>query len=427
MAVPLPDAWLAPLRHAADRAVSRVKPREFRHIAILFAVVMWTAYAVNLSTPGLIDRVGQLKGADFLQFYVQGHLAARGAADVLYDAGAYAAATRQLVPEAVEVFPPVYPPHVSVLFAPFSLLSYGWAVVAWSVLSIALYAAACAVVWRRCPALRPHGPTVAWLAAGSPAFFNLVGHGQTTSLVVAALVGMFVALDAKRPLVAGLLLGLLAYKPQVGIAAGVTLIAARHWSAVLGAAIGVALSVGLGWLYWGPAPWLAYLEVLARPGELTSIVEQKLHHSHSLRTWWALLIPWPPVALTLYVVSAAWVLRHTIAVWRGGASLAWRFAVLLLATVLVSPHVFVYDLVILAPTFLILADRALAHPTHPVSSGVLCLVTGAWLTPAVGLVANLTRVQLSVVCFVALFAVAVAVSEETMSRAPAPGPPAPAS
>ena len=50
---------------------------------------MWVVYAINISNPGLVDRAGHLKGADFLQFYVLGHLAADGAADVLYDNVAY--------------------------------------------------------------------------------------------------------------------------------------------------------------------------------------------------------------------------------------------------------------------------------------------------------------------------------------------------
>ena len=48
-------------------------------------------------------------------------------------------------------------------------------------------------------------------------------------------------------------------------------------------------------------------------------------------------------------VSAAWVLWLTIHYWRSQAPAHLRCAALLVATVLVSPHLFVYDLVILAP------------------------------------------------------------------------------
>ena len=114
---------------------------------------------------------------------------------------------------------------------------------------------------------------------------------------------MFVALRTGRPVLAGMLLGLVAYKPQVDIAAGLTLLAAREWRIVMGAVVRVAASVAVGWLHYGTPTLLEYAGVLAQPGQLTMIVEQKLHHSHSLRTLWALLVPWRPAAMTLYVVT----------------------------------------------------------------------------------------------------------------------------
>ena len=48
-------------------------------------------YAINLSTPGLRDRSGQLKGTDFIHFYVLGSLALDGQAAALYDYRAQAA------------------------------------------------------------------------------------------------------------------------------------------------------------------------------------------------------------------------------------------------------------------------------------------------------------------------------------------------
>ena len=135
------------VNHIADRVTAGIRADEFFRIAMLFAAVVWLAWAINMSTVGRVDRSGQLKGADFLQFYVMGYLATEQAPDVLYDPAAYAAATRQLVPETVEVFPPVYAPQVSVLFQPLAALPYGWAVVIWWVVSIALYAGSCFVVW----------------------------------------------------------------------------------------------------------------------------------------------------------------------------------------------------------------------------------------------------------------------------------------
>ena len=70
---------------------------------------------------------------------------------------------------------------------------------------------------------------------------------------------------------------------------------------------------------------------------------------HSLRAFWNLLLPWPDAAFTLYILTAIGILIFAIACWRRPAPLEHRFAIMLLATVLVAPHLTVYDLVILTP------------------------------------------------------------------------------
>ena len=84
---------------------------------------------------------------------------------------------------------------------------------------------------------------------------------------------------------------------------------------------------------------------------LLPLVEPKPYQTHSLRTFWSMLVPWAEFALTLYVLSAAVVLGLTIACWRRAdqVPLPLRYSTLLLASVLVAPHLTVYDLVILAP------------------------------------------------------------------------------
>ena len=302
----------------------------------------------------------------------------------------------------MEVFPPVYAPQVSVLFQPLSALSYGWAVVIWWVVSIALYAGSCFVVWRTCPDLQPYGRLVAVLAIGSPAFFNLVAHGQTSTVALPLLVALFVGLSHGYRLLAGVALGLLIYKPQLGLAAGVVfLVFTLEWPVVLGAGVAAAAELAIGWAHYGAPAFVGYLDILSHPASLAMIVEQKLYQTHSLRTWWALLIPWRPLALTLYGASAVWVLWRLVVFWRSPVELRLRYAALLLATVLVSPHVFVYDLVIIAPALLILADWSMTIRERP--SLVRVLLVAAVVTPMLGPLTAVTRLQLSVAVLFALF------------------------
>jgi len=72
-----------------------------------------------------------------------------------------------------------------------------------------------------------------------------------------------------------------------------------------------------------------------------------------------------------------------------------RFSVLLLATVLASPHLTVYDLVILAPAFLLLADWMRGKPSYAPWLGPL--LYAGYILPLLGPLARWTHVQVSVV------------------------------
>jgi hypothetical protein len=90
-------------------------------LCLCLAVIL----AVNFGRPGLVDWNGQLKGPDFLQFYVAGSIALRGDPSALYDPAAFAELGLELVPESSGVYYlPIYGPQMSLLFAPFALLPY---------------------------------------------------------------------------------------------------------------------------------------------------------------------------------------------------------------------------------------------------------------------------------------------------------------
>ena len=67
---------------------------------LLLATCLWTVYAVNMSTPGLLDRNGLVKGTDFLHFYTLGSLALQGRGDLLYNMRAQADLAREFVAQA---------------------------------------------------------------------------------------------------------------------------------------------------------------------------------------------------------------------------------------------------------------------------------------------------------------------------------------
>jgi hypothetical protein len=304
------------------------------HGAIL-AVCLWSLYVWMLATPGLRDRNGNLKGTDFLHLYTLGSLAAAHRGADLYNMNAQTLLAAQRVPQATGIR---YSPQVSIVFMPLVYLSYGWALVLWWGCSALVYGICCYGVWRACPNLRSEGRTVAILAIAYPAFFHLIAWGQTSALALGCFTLMFFALREKREFLAGLILGCLIFKPQLGLAAAVVFVSLGAWKTVVGAAFSAVAQLAVGVFYYGMQPLREWLRALANVRAVLPWLEPRPYQTYSLRTFWSMLVPWPHFALGLYGLSAIIVLGLTIAIWRHPVPLALRYSVLLLATVVVAPH-----------------------------------------------------------------------------------------
>jgi hypothetical protein len=101
------------------------------------------------------------------------------------------------------------------------------------------------------------------------------------------------------------------------------------------------------------------------------------------------------VALTLYLLTSVVAVVMAVRLWRPSVALEIRFSALLLATVLVAPHLTVYELTLLAPAFLLTADaieRALVTPRRAFRA----VLYFAFILPLAGPIASVTHVQLSV-------------------------------
>jgi hypothetical protein len=377
--------------------------RRVRIHGLLLAVCLWTVYAVDMSVPGLIDRNGLVKGTDFLHFYTLGNLALRDRGDLLYDMRAQAELAREWVAQAPNsLYVPLYGPQMSLFFAPFARLPYGWALAAWLALNALIYAFCCHAVWKCCPSLQADRWTVLILAVAFPGFFHLMAWGQTSGLALLCFTLAYLALRRDRTLLAGLAMGSVIFKPQLGLAAAVVFVFAREWKIVAGAVAAASLQLAAAWMHYGTEVMRAYFRALTHLREVLPLLEPRLDQTHSLRSFWSLLLPWPRVVFTLYAVSALGILVLAIQCWRRKAPLSIRFSALLLATVLVSPHLTVYDLVILAPAFLLLGDWALAHREPQVALRVQQLMYVCYLLFLMGPLARMTHLQLSVAAMTAL-------------------------
>jgi hypothetical protein len=184
--------------------------------------------------------------------------------------------------------------------------------------------------------------------------------------------------------------------------AGCVFILSGQWWVVGGALAGAAIQLGLPWLYFGNEVMLAYAGWLQGVGEINALLSVKLHQMHSLYALFKLAIPSLWIATLLYALAAAICVGAAYLVWRGPAPLPLRYSFLLVATVLASPHLYVYDLVILAPAFLIIVDHTLAGPERMFSKPIQRMLYFAYALPLAGVIAQVTHVQLSVIAMTAL-------------------------
>lgn len=355
---------------------------------------------------------------DYVHFYEIGTAALRRDAAALYDIKKLMAFAAERVPDAIDVyFPPVYGPQVAMFFAPLARLEYLPSLTTWLVLSIAVSIACSYAVWRVCPRLRSRAWPFFVVAAGFPGFHYNFMYGQAAALGLACFTAAFLALGAKREFLAGVAIGLLFYKPQLGVASAVVFVAAGQWRVVAGAAVSVAAQLLVAVLFWPPHVLWDYAGALRNLPAVVASMEPEKQHLHAWRPFLELLgvSGWPLVAGTLGLSLAT--LAAAVVSWRSAAPLPVRFAVLLLATVLVNPHMFAYDLAILAVALAVLWDVA-AQPLEQAVSprsvlALRLLLVALYITPLLEFVTVATHLQLSVLTMAGLAAVALSKVSET--------------
>ena len=359
----------------------------------------WFIHLQTTLTPGLVDRVGRFKGSDYVQLYVMGSLVREGRSDALYDAHAHLTEGRRRIQPDLKLYAahPNYGPQVALAFVPLAMLTYGWSLAVFLSLSLLCYAFSVWILWRDCDALRGHGRLVAVLAAGSPLLLTVVRYGQASALALLALSLAFAAFRRQRLFLAGVAIGCLAYKPQLGVLFAIVLIAARQWRVVGGAAAAVAAQLGIAWLTAGSQTMMRYgaeLWLLARDPQL---IAKHASEMHSVRGFVNLLVPNATVVTVCSVLALIGAMALATRTWSANGPLPARFGALIVLTILASPHLISYDLLLLTIPLLLFADWAARHPEHRHRAAVGLSLVLLYFAPFSGMiVARLTGVQVSV-------------------------------
>jgi Glycosyltransferase family 87 len=388
--------------------------------AVILVLCLWGVCAVDFATPGTFDRADNIKFQDFLSFYSSGTLIAQGRAADLYNEPLRHAEMLAIVrpidvayetalpptahtPTNVRI-PNLYGPQVAIVFVPLARLSFLIAAQIWVAITLLIYFVCIYAIWRCCPNLLPHGKMIALAAIAFPPLFHVFVRGQISALVLACLTAGFLALQADRLWLAGVALGFLAFKPQFLVAIPLILLLAHAWKIFGGVILSGAAQLAFTRLYFGPTVVHAYFTMLRHTARWIDTAELSLApiQMHSLRSFFSLLIPSPAIASALYVLSSICVVWLASRVWKSQSPIALRFSALTLAAALVNPHLFIYDLLVLAPVFLLLTDWTLKNSQHPAKPTLDVLLYLAFLLPLFGPLARWTHLQLSVIAFAAL-------------------------
>jgi alpha-1,2-mannosyltransferase len=343
-------------RLAALREARWLDRKRLCGCAALSIIAAAAALAWVLAGHGVRDPAGRPIGTDFVSFWTVSRALLGGRQHLVYDPAALAALERAALAGAVPFYAWQYPPPALLIVLPLALLPYLWALSAWLALGLVGYLSA---LWRIVPR-----PLTLWAGLAFPAVLIELLHGQNAFLTT-ALFAWGLLLLRTRPAAAGVLLGVLSFKPQLALLLPVALVAGGHWRALAAAAAGALALVGLTVLLWGGGIWADFL---------ASLPFARLILETGLVPYYKLQSPFAAMRLAGGSVTAAYAVQAPVTVaaaaivartWRRPADPALQNALLLVATLLATPFLLDYDLLLLAPAIAWVAELEIRDGALP--------------------------------------------------------------
>jgi hypothetical protein len=383
-------------------------------LLIAFAAgLVWLAGTAN----GLNDALGRPLGTDISNVYAAGTLVLDGQPQAPFDPALQYAREQAIFGAQTPFYGWHYPPFFLVIAAVLALMPYKLALLAWQASTLALYLLALRAIVGH-PDFRVHlpppdeanegegspptQPDPLWLvlALAFPAVFINLGHGHNGFLTAALIGAALVSLD-RRPLLAGVLIGLIAYKPQLGILFPLVLAATGRWRSFAAAAATVAALAVITTLAFGVSVWDAFLAST----HFTRIVVLEAGENgwHKIQSVFSLVRMWGgPVALAYAAQSAVTVMLAAALVWlwRAPVEFSLKAGALIIAALLATPYSLDYDMTALAPAIAFLAVHGLRHGFAPYEKTALAAL---WIAPLIARsIAQAILVQVGVLTMAAM-------------------------
>ncbi len=329
-------------------------------LALLAASLCGLVFLLATSD-GLNDYQNRPLGTDFSNIYAGGTYVLDGQPGTAFDPPSQHARQQMIFGKDTPFYGWCYPPFLLFVAAALALLPYAAALAVWQVSTMLLYLGMLWSVLRFAPARESDGHALArdpmWLllAVAFPAVFVNLGHGHNGFLTAALLGTALLVLD-RRPVLSGILFGLMAYKPQFGVMIPLVLIVTGRWRAFASASATVLALVVISTLAFGADVWRMMIDAMPFTREV--VLEQGGTGWHKIQSVFSWVRMWGGSVPLAYAIQGAVTVALGAALawlWRSDASYRLKAAALPIASILATPYSLDYDLMALAPAIAFLA------------------------------------------------------------------------
>lgn len=335
---------------------------------------------------------GQTLGRDAFNFWAAGNLAISGRISEVYDNPAFIIAIRDILgPSAgLHTFP--YPPPALLFVAAFGWIPYWLALFSWSLIGLLVFALA---TTSKTPHINDQALLLAMIA---PLTLCNIALGQN-GLLSAALFISGLRLAPIKPVLAGVLIGCLAYKPMLALLLPLALLLEKRWKTIISAGITVAFLCISPVFLWGPRVWIDYLQLaapfqgllleqgtgLAQLMKLTSFMSMHLL-GFSTSAAYQVQIGFALIALGLLITYG---LRRK----RKGYFDGLDITILATTTMLILPYTHFYDMTMIAGGLLLASqDNKIREKSPLIRTGIFGLL---WALPIIGLLLNILSLPIT--------------------------------
>ncbi len=346
-----------PTSSTSDGATDGRWRRYDRYAWILVATIVAALVAATGAGDGADTATGRL-GGDYPAFYGAGSIVLDGDVGDLYDPERQLEAQEGLLGEGDVLFF-AYPPPVAAAYAVFAAMPYRLSYLVHSLLMLGALGGSLLLLRPVVPAIRRFPGIALLLALGFYPMLRAVTGGQNTALTV-LLVVLALRLDHDdRPLLAGLAVAALLYKPQFGIPIVALLLVPPRWAVLRGWGLGAggfyvagAAVAGPGWVstWWSEAT--AFAEINEGVNGFLFISVPGM-----IANWLGTGTTLGAVATGVGLVLAA---ALVLLIWMRTESVSVRWAFAGAAVVLVLPQALYYEAGLLVPAAVVAGAGPLA-------------------------------------------------------------------